>query len=402
LVGNAIRLGRDTTLAEITSNGSQWESTLSDDEALAALLAAAYGRQIEAADAPVHAIKFAVHLLQKGDRAGAADALNALRLGELDEAGASRLAKAEGLIASGLSPQAALAKLVPALAKYSPDQPRVPAGNSDGGQWTAEGSDIRAPDGLDDAVSSTLAVSSPSEIRNSDRVLVADNRDPNVATDGSTSNVPAIPGYKSKFVDPNDWRSFQNALATSDATDTQAFSYGQTFAAEGGMTPNPGNGRVAGFDQAAISKAIEDQQLPKGTTLANLIPAQAATLYARQTNDNFKTVGGADALNVVGDKYAAAALADTLFWQGSGSGAQTVQMAINDAIRNSGSQSSAIAVDGRMGPETLQAYAALAQNSATRDYLLDALAYERVVWGTTQKGPIDIDRIENFRFAKQR
>jgi hypothetical protein len=25
------------------------------------------------------------------------------------------------------------------LTKYNPDQPRVPAGNSDGGQWTADG-----------------------------------------------------------------------------------------------------------------------------------------------------------------------------------------------------------------------------------------------------------------------
>lgn len=136
LVGNAIRLGYGTTLAGIASNGSLWEPTLSDDEALAALLTAAYGRKIAAADAPVRAIKFAVHRLLKGDRAGAADALNAIRLGDVDEAGADRVAKAEALIASGLSPQSTLAQLLPALAKYSLDQPRVAAGSSDGGQWT--------------------------------------------------------------------------------------------------------------------------------------------------------------------------------------------------------------------------------------------------------------------------
>lgn len=36
-----------------------------------------------------------------------------------------------------LAPGADLAEAFPALArKYNPDQPRVPAGNSDGGQWT--------------------------------------------------------------------------------------------------------------------------------------------------------------------------------------------------------------------------------------------------------------------------
>ena len=34
------------------------------------------------------------------------------------------------------------------LQKYSPDQPRVPAGNTDGGQWTSEGGGIGAPGDL--------------------------------------------------------------------------------------------------------------------------------------------------------------------------------------------------------------------------------------------------------------
>ncbi|WP_319796870.1 hypothetical protein [Nitrobacter sp.] len=39
-----------------------------------------------------------------------------------------------------LPPGADVAKAFPALArKYSPDQPRVPAGNPDGGQWTDSG-----------------------------------------------------------------------------------------------------------------------------------------------------------------------------------------------------------------------------------------------------------------------
>jgi hypothetical protein len=36
-------------------------------------------------------------------------------------------------------PALVMAELQSELKKYSPDQPRVPAGNSKGGQWTAEG-----------------------------------------------------------------------------------------------------------------------------------------------------------------------------------------------------------------------------------------------------------------------
>jgi hypothetical protein len=36
-------------------------------------------------------------------------------------------------------PMLVMAELQSELKKYSPDQPRVPAGNSKGGQWTAEG-----------------------------------------------------------------------------------------------------------------------------------------------------------------------------------------------------------------------------------------------------------------------
>jgi hypothetical protein len=37
--------------------------------------------------------------------------------------------------------QRKLARLVETLKGYNPDQPRVPAGNPDGGQWTSEGGD---------------------------------------------------------------------------------------------------------------------------------------------------------------------------------------------------------------------------------------------------------------------
>lgn len=41
------------------------------------------------------------------------------------------------------------------LQKYSPDQPRVPGGNPDGGQWTSEGGEGTSNDGNDVGQSST-------------------------------------------------------------------------------------------------------------------------------------------------------------------------------------------------------------------------------------------------------
>jgi hypothetical protein len=43
-------------------------------------------------------------------------------------------------------PALVMAELRAALKKYSPDQPRVPAGNSGGGQWTSDGGGGPAPD----------------------------------------------------------------------------------------------------------------------------------------------------------------------------------------------------------------------------------------------------------------
>lgn len=42
--------------------------------------------------------------------------------------------------------------------KYNPEQPRVPAGNSDGGQWTSDDASESLPSILDDGLSSFAAM----------------------------------------------------------------------------------------------------------------------------------------------------------------------------------------------------------------------------------------------------
>jgi hypothetical protein len=67
------------------------------------------------------------------------------------KADARRLFMADALIRSDVEPAAVIKALglgpVPdGLGEYNPDQPRVPAGNPDGGQWTRDGSAGAAAD----------------------------------------------------------------------------------------------------------------------------------------------------------------------------------------------------------------------------------------------------------------
>ena len=68
--------------------------------------------------------------LNRGDLARATMTALLMRLPEISDDGMAKLAASH-------------------LRKYSPDQPRVPAGNSDGGRWTSDGGDDSAADAED-------------------------------------------------------------------------------------------------------------------------------------------------------------------------------------------------------------------------------------------------------------
>jgi hypothetical protein len=236
-----------------------------------------------------------------------------------------------------------------------------------------------------------------------------DDEGPVLVTEGkdamSDNSVPPVPAYKRDAVRQDSWRDFNGAMRDGGFSPAQQFAYGETFAAEGGMSVNSQNGATAGITRSTLNAAKNSGTIPGLDAVhspSDLSPAQVAAIYQFQTDRNFGTVGGANALNNVGNQYAAAALADTLFWEGSGDGAQTVQQAINRAIVNSGSSLPGVAEDGKMGPGTLGAYTALSQDPTSQACLLDALAFERIAWGATQPGPIDTTRIDHFRFVDRR
>jgi hypothetical protein len=73
------------------------------------------------------------------------------RLPPLTEAQAFAVSAADELLKEGMTPRALMKGLgldpaaLDGLEKYNPDQPRVPAGNSDGGQWTRDGNTGTGP-----------------------------------------------------------------------------------------------------------------------------------------------------------------------------------------------------------------------------------------------------------------
>jgi hypothetical protein len=116
------------------------------DDRLNALLAVAYGRPI--ADQAIGHVKAAAIRWSEGDKACAELHLALSRLARPDNPGeaARRLFMADGLMRAGIAPMTILealdieASAGATTAKYSPDQPRVPAGSGRAsGEWTSGG-----------------------------------------------------------------------------------------------------------------------------------------------------------------------------------------------------------------------------------------------------------------------
>ena len=145
-------LGAGTILARMTrdSFGEPALDLEEDDYRLCALLAAAHGRPMSP-DLPRHLGEAFAHW-RRGDRALANVRLAFARIPRLDDrSDAYRLFLAEELLDAGMSPAALMKGLgfdEPArgLAKYDPNQPRVPAGNGrSSGRFGSGGGAAEAP-----------------------------------------------------------------------------------------------------------------------------------------------------------------------------------------------------------------------------------------------------------------
>ena len=128
--GDFLVLGAGTRLAKIGAP--------IDEHRLAALLSVAHGHSISPSS-----LRYVRRSLETwpGDKPLALTHLALSGLAKLanPEECSWRLFVADALIKHGVEPRAIVKGLgLDSLDKYSPDQPRVPAGNPDGGQWTSE------------------------------------------------------------------------------------------------------------------------------------------------------------------------------------------------------------------------------------------------------------------------
>lgn len=175
------------------------------------------------------------------------------------------------------------------------------------------------------------------------------------------------------------WQDMKDALdKRTDLTDTQKAAFLSIYGWEGGLKENKSNGSVAGLTGTALGRT--DGDTPK---TAN----DAINGYIDYFSDTMKTVGGVDALNQINDPKAAAAFADTDFYQGRSGGPRLLQQSVNEVLDRFGQPR--IAVDRAMGPELLKAYAGLANNQDTRQALLDALYEKRVQWSEDTKRDVN-------------
>lgn len=144
-VGDNLVLGAETRLAKVgkVAAVSAAQGPSAETTRLAALLAAAHGRPI--ATPALRHIQRALEKKRDGDPALALIHLALSGLAKLrkPKEDARRLFMADALIEAGADPLVILKGLGfeaefsdEALGKYNPDQPRVPAGNPDSGQWT--------------------------------------------------------------------------------------------------------------------------------------------------------------------------------------------------------------------------------------------------------------------------
>lgn len=139
------------------------------EERILALLAVAYGKTVQ--PGVLVRIRRAARYWHRGEKELAAIEIALSGLPPLvhKERDIARLSLGEQLLAEGLSPRelVKLCGLDPAWLDflktgYNPDQPRAPAGNPDGGQWTSEGDEAPPSRAGEGAGSSTSPDDQPS------------------------------------------------------------------------------------------------------------------------------------------------------------------------------------------------------------------------------------------------
>lgn len=195
---------------------------------------------------------------------------------------------------------------------------------------------------------------------------------------------------------PGAWDGFNTAVAGLPGIgDAEAFSYGEIFAAEGGIAVDRDSRRKtsSGITIRTLTDAMKGVPGLKGTATPNLLTLpQRAAVYRDYFERGLRTVGGYKALEAVGNPFATSALADTLFRFGVGGGTKLIQQALDQVMPG------VVGADGHMGPGTFGVFREFVSAPTTRGRLLDALYRVR----SKQLDGLEEDRNQHFRYLRER
>ena len=251
--------------------------------------------------------------------------------------------------------------------KYDPNQPRVPAGSSDGGEWT-------------DGGSSTVTGRPVTRVGTSRAETV---------TEKPKKTYPPIPKRPDGKLPVNQkgWEIFHDNLDKGPKISaTEQDIYAKIFAFEGGFKGD--NATMAGITPNTLTAAKENAELQEmlkdvqdGDDIKSR-PDLVAWIYKGYFDTSFKRIGGSAALAKIGDVYAAGALADTVFREGTYGGAKIVLKAVNKTLQDYKQPTIDVTMDKGeelvVGPRIISAYVSLVGDPVTLPKLLGNLADMRV------------------------
>ena len=199
---------------------------------------------------------------------------------------------------------------------------------------------------------------------------------------------PSIPEYRDHRFPLSNWQDWNAAIEKGCVGAVQQRAFAEVFAAEEGSMCGPLNAaRTAEWQQESTDPNVETSHTP----LSERTHDQLFQLYVAYFDELLADVGGAGALEDVGDELSACALADTLVDCGDPAPVKTVQRAINRLTTGR------LPENGVFSAEHFAAYRKLSRDPARRNILLDALADDRRI-----RPNRDDERISRFQFRDVR
>ena len=238
--------------------------------------------------------------------------------------------------------------------------------------------------------------------------LPDDDRWQTVSDKRPATERPPRPEYRPGIspVSHDDWNTIQDTVESRpDISDTKAEVYKNIWAAEGGLKkdPDPDSTAVAGILQDTLDTAkanpkysdkLKDIKTPSDLKKH---PDRVPDLYDAYFDKELNRVGGSEALDKVGNKYASAAMADAVFREGRTGGARVIMEGIRKTDPKLAHEVLPKGKADSVGPDMFDAYSKLARNPATLGPLLDNLAEAR-----KEFRPAETARPDHFRFKKER